>query len=110
MDKRALYEIVAMNLDYFMSRPGSLCQNANQLSQRTGIAPNTVHNILHPHRRASKQDGSTGTSTIDTLEKLAKALGCEAWELLHPNIQLSKQEREMYEKIEENFRKISQTT
>lgn len=99
-----LNALIAKNLRFFMDRPGSMYRNANALGKKAGVAPNTVHNLLNPKKRTVTTTKPEGYPTLDKLEKIAKALGVEVWELLHPDIKRSLDERDMYRKIEADFR------
>jgi hypothetical protein len=101
-----LNAILAKNLDYMMKRPGSLYPNANSLSVAAGIAANTVRNYLDPTRRTVTSDKPEGFPTLDKLQALASKLNCAVWELLHPDIERSLREREMYRKVEADFDRI----
>lgn len=82
-------------------------RTANALAVAAGVAPNTVRNYLDPKKRAAKgENKDEGYPTIDKLALLASKLGCEVWELLHPDIERSISEREMYKKVEADFNRI----
>lgn len=97
-------EILARNLKFFMARPSSLYRTANSLAG-DGISANTVRNLLDPKKRTTTLDKPVGYPTLDKLAALAGKLGCEAWELLHPDIEQSLRERAMYKNIQANFHK-----
>jgi hypothetical protein len=94
--------ILAHNLRFFMSH-NEACKNPNALAIKAGVAPNTVRNYLDYKKRTVTLEKAEGFPTVDRLANLASQLGCEVWELLHPNIERSIREREMYEKIETDF-------
>ena len=96
MSKMPIEKILARNLDYLMKLPGAHYPNANALGNAIGMSPNTIRNLLHPERRPSHGEKPLGFPTIDTLQKVAEKLGREVWELLHPDIERSIREREMY--------------
>ena len=98
-----LATILAANLKYFMSLPGALYRNPNALATAAKIAPNTVRNYLDPSRRTTTVNKPEGFPTLDKLQRLASALNCQVWELLHPDIQRSLREREMYRDIEKTY-------
>lgn len=103
VEKRDLRQIVAANLKFFMARPNCPYRNANSLGKAAGIAPNTVTNLLHPSRRTVTSTKPQGYPTLDKLERIATVLHCEVWELLHPDIERSTREREMYRTIEADY-------
>lgn len=103
MTEKDLNQVVAANLKYFMEREGSLYRNANALGVVAKVSPNTVRNYLDPKKRTVTVDKPDGYPRLDILGTLARYLGCEVWELLHPDIQRSLNEREMYKTIESDF-------
>jgi hypothetical protein len=103
-----LNAILAKNLDYMMKREGSLYTTANALGVAAGIAANSVRNYLDPTRRTVTAEKPEGFPTLDKLQALATKLNCAVWELLHPDIERSLREREMYRKVEADFERIKQ--
>ena len=93
-----------------MAVPGCEYRNANLLAKKASVAPNTVRNFLDPKKRTVTTTKPDGFPTLDKLEKLAEPLKCEVWELLHPDIERSMREREMYKKIENNYKEITSET
>lgn len=98
-----LLTVLRHNLRFFMELPGSHLRNANALAVKAHVAPNTVRNILEPSKRTTTASKPLGYPTLDKIELLARALNCQVWELLHPDIKRSLSEREMYRKIEADF-------
>lgn len=96
--------LIAKNLRYFMDREKSLYRNANALAVAAKVAPNTVRNLLDPNKRTTTTEKPDGYPTIDKLERIGRVLGCEVWEILHPNIERSLREREFYSHIERDFK------
>ncbi len=101
--------ILAHNLRFFMAN-NEACKNANALATKAGIAPGTVRNYLDHRKRTVTTEKPEGFPTLDILATLAVHLGCEVWELLHPDIERSIREREMYEKIETDFSGLASQT
>lgn len=97
-----LRHTLAENLRFFMGKSESY-GNANRLGTALSISPNTVRNLLNPKQRPVTADKPEGYPTLDTLLKIAGRLDCQVWELLHPDIQRSIREREMYERIESDY-------
>lgn len=104
-----LRAVIARNLAFFMGRPKAPYSNANSLGIAAKVAPNTIRYLLHPSRRPTLASKPEGYPTLDKLEKIAHTLSCEVWELLHPNIQKSLREREMYRQLERDFRALPPT-
>lgn len=101
-----LNTVIARNLKYWMRREGCLYPNANSLGKAAGIAPNTVRNLLDPSKRTVTSEKPDGAPTLDKLEKIAEKLECEVWELLHPDIEKSLREREVYRNVQADFDRI----
>lgn len=108
MPTRDLNQLIADNLKFFMARPKSLYRNANALATAAKIAPNTVRNLLEPSKRTVTSTKPIGYPTLDKLAKIAAPLGCQVWELLHPDIRQSLREREMYASIKTNFQLLKE--
>ncbi len=95
--------IIASNLRFFMGRREGKPWTANELAVKAAIAPNTVRNYLDPRKRTVTSEKPEGFPTLDKLASLAAPLGCQVWELLHPDIKRSISEREMYLRLEKDF-------
>lgn len=106
MQKTAdLAQILAKNLKFFMARDGAHYRNANALGIASGLSPNTIRNILDPAKRPVRvSKKAEGAPTLDKLTAIAAKLPCQVWELLHPDIEHSIREREMYARIERDFK------
>lgn len=101
--KRDLRQVVAQNLRHFMGLENCPYRTPNALALAAKVAPNTVYNFLDARRRTTTARKPNGFPTLDKIEALAEALGCETWELLHPDLPRSLREREMYKTIESDF-------
>ena len=101
--QKDIRQIVAGNLRFFMGKDGALYRNANALGKAAGISPNSIRNLLDPKKRPVTTNKPDGYPTLDLILKIAKPLGCEVWELLHPDIQRSIRERIMYHNIERDM-------
>ena len=97
--------ILARNLAYFMEKSESY-KNPHALGKKANVAPNTVGNYLDHTKRTTTSGKLEGFPTVDILARLADALGCQVWELLHPNLSRAITEREMYKRIEASFADI----
>lgn len=85
-----------------------LADNIKRMIERKGVSLRAwaMQHKLHQRQidRIVKEECST---TLDTLDEIAERLGVQAWQLLVPNmridelpsLQLSKVERELYERI-----------
>lgn len=106
MKNKDLRRIVARNLSFFMGRESCQYKNANALGLAAGVAPNTIRNLLDPSKRTTTSAKPEGYPTIDILGKIALKLPCEVWELLHPDIEKSIREREMYLRLADNYKTL----
>lgn len=95
--------LIARNLKFFMSRENCPYPNPNALGVAAKIAPNTVRNLLDPTKRTTTTEKPDGYPTLDKLGAIAEKLGIQVWELLHPDIERSLRERDMYRTIESDF-------
>lgn len=98
--EKDLRRILAYNMRYFMSMKKAECGNANRLAEKAALAPNTVRNFLDPVRRTVTSNKPEGYPQLDKVEKIAKALGCQVYELFLPNIEKHLNERKLYEDLE----------
>jgi transcriptional regulator with XRE-family HTH domain len=106
MEEADANAILAKNLRYFMQRPSSPYRTANALAEAAGMSANTVRYYLDEKKRPARSANGVGFPTMNKLSKLAEKLGCEVWELLHPDIERSLSEREMYRKVQADFERI----
>lgn len=106
MKEKDLRRTMARNLAFFMARESCPYKNANALGVAAKVAPNTIRNLLDPSKRTTTSAKPDGYPTLDILDKIAQKLPCEVWELLHPDIEKSIREREMYKRIEHSFKAL----
>lgn len=106
MKNSNLSKTMSRNLAFFMSRESCLYKNPNALAVAAGVAPNTIRNLLDPSKRTTTRDKPEGFPTLDILGKIASKLPCEVWELLHPDIEKSIREREMYLRLAHDFKTL----
>lgn len=95
--------LISKNIKFFMRLPDCKYRTANALAVKAKLSPNTVRNYIDGTKRTVTTSKPQGFPTLDKLAKLTRPLNCEVWELLHPDIERSRREREMYKKIEQNF-------
>lgn len=95
-------EVLASNLAFYMAETGIVSQPA--LAARSGISQRTISNYLHPTRRAAGSRGKPGSAKLTELERIAKALGVEVWQLLRPG---SPQELRAWGQLEEAFKQLA---
>jgi len=92
--------ILAYNMQYFMRMKKDDCGNPRRLGKKAGVASNTVSNYLDPSRRTVTPNKPDGYPQLDKIEKIAMALGCQVYELFHPNIERHLSEQKLYADLE----------
>lgn len=73
MDKsgQKLPEVLARNVRRYMDKDSSISRQ-ELLEAKSGLGQSTISRVLN----------AGGAATLDTVEALARAIGCEPWELL----------------------------
>lgn len=101
--------LISKNIQYFMGLKDCQYKTANAVAKVARLSPNTVRNYIDGRKRTVTTDKPLGFPLLDKLAKLTKPLNCEVWELLHPDIERSRRERDMYKKIEADFASLPKT-
>lgn len=96
-------EVVARNLDYWMKQTG-IKQAA--LAEKAGVSQKTISNYLKPGQRAEGTTGKEPSAKLAELDKIAKALHVEVWQLTR---QMSQRERTMYAAIEKAYAELRES-
>lgn len=112
--KRTLVQIVADNARAAYS--ASEFKSYRALGKRAGLSGNTVRNVLEPEARAPNARGDA-SPRMDVVEKLAAAMGYEAWQLMTDGFEpgdpparvLGRREAEFYRKIEDAYRGLDKS-
>jgi hypothetical protein len=101
-------KVLARNLKRFMDEgPEPISQNS--LAGKAKVAQTSIGYMLNPDTRAPTKNGKLSSPTVAKIEKVARALGKEAWQLLHPNpdeAPLSAQERARYEEFQKSMARL----
>lgn len=71
--------------------------NQSELARDASVAQKTISNIL------ARERGPAPSPSLTVVQKLAEALGIEAWQLLHPDPDRAEREQEFYRRIEKDF-------
>lgn len=100
---KSVNQILADNLRQLMMRPDCAYRTANALGVKAGIDPQTVRYLLDPAKRANAKKAGAHSPQIDKLEAIAKVLGCQVWELLHPDIEAARKEHEIIQAFKQDF-------
>lgn len=99
INNSVLADRIARNLRVFMDR--SQYSNPSRLAKPSGVAANTIDYLLHPEKRTLSGANTDGSSKVGLLQKVVAPLGRELWELLHPEPELARRERLLYDKARE---------
>lgn len=101
-------KILARNLKAFMDEgPVTISQNA--LAKKSKVSQTGIGFMLHPEKRLPTQSGRLASPTLARLERVAQALGKEAWQLIHPDpnqAPLSAKERARYEAFKASMKRM----
>lgn len=108
---KSIVQIVAQNAR--KAYEASEFKSHRALGRRAGVAANTVKNLMEPDSRAPGPRGEL-SPRLDILDKLAKAMGYEGWQLMQENFDpanpparvLSTTEATWHAKVEELYRKL----
>lgn len=103
-------KVLARNLKRFMDEgPSPISQNA--LAKKAKVAQTGIGYMLNPETRQPTKSGKLPSPTLARIEKVARALGKETWQLLHPDpnqAPLSATERARYQIFEESRKRMEQ--
>lgn len=91
---KTLNQILAENLSYFMTKIG---MTQAQLGRAADMGQTTVSLYLNPQRRLTGKSGKEPSAKLAEVQRLAKALQVEPWELLRP---LTEAQRDFYRSME----------
>lgn len=102
--RRKLAETIATNARRLMAikardypTPNALATAINTPTKR--VAPNSVTYILEPAKRPKGRTHSDTLPRLDTLAHVAEKLGCEVWELLHPDLPALRAKLDAYDRM-----------
>lgn len=98
---KSINQVVAENLAHWMEAQGFASQQA--LAAKSGVSQRTISNYLNPTLRDDTSSGKEPSAKVTELAKLAAALHIEVWQLLR---EMTPQEREFYDQIEEAYKKL----
>lgn len=98
IQSKSINVVVAENLGYWMANAG---MKQAALAEKAGVSQKTVSNYLNPEQRTEGSTGKEPSAKLAELDKIAKALAIEVWQLTR---QMSESERTMYEAIEKAYR------
>lgn len=90
-------QVVAQNLAYLMKQ-AKLTQA--QLAEKAGVNQKTISNYLNPAQRTEGALGKSPSPKLVELDRIARALEVQVWELTR---QMSPSERAMYAAIEKAY-------
>jgi transcriptional regulator with XRE-family HTH domain len=94
-------DALAVNLKALMDMAhGGQGISQTQLAEKAGVAQTSIGYMLHPNSRQPTKKGRIPSPTLDSVDRVAKYFGKEAWQLLHPRpgeTALNAKERAVYE-------------
>lgn len=94
MTKTPINQVLAFNLAEYMQERG-LKQLA--LAKKSGVDQKTISNYLTPENRTVGKSGKPPSAKLAEVEKIAEALGIDAWELISP---LTLAQKQFYRSLE----------
>lgn len=98
-------KVLAENLRSAMQGSQDL-NSQTAVAKKAGIAQTAVGYMLNPDKRQPTKSGKLPSPTLDQIERVARAMGMEPWELLYTgalNRPLRESERIMYQRIASVF-------
>lgn len=104
--------ILARNLKALLE-DHPILNSQNALAKKCGVAQTSIGLMLHPEKRIPTKSGRLPAPTVENVEKVAKAYGKEAWQLLHPEpsmAPLNATERAMYERVMRSMKELQEAT
>lgn len=112
--QKSLVQIVAQNVKAAAKHHGHALDDKGyrSLGRAAGVAANTVKNVIEPETRAPTASGKEPSPQLNVLDKIAKSMGYEAWQLLLDNFDpaqpftraLTPEEAKFYNTIDEAYR------
>jgi hypothetical protein len=106
-------KVLAKNLKRFMEdNEPPLSQNELAKKCReagTKVAQTSIGLMLNPDKRLPTKSGKLPSPTIAQIDAVARGLGKEAWQLMHPNpdqAPLSAKERALYDEAMASMRRL----
>lgn len=101
-ERLPINEVLAANLAFYMAETGIHTQPA--LALRSGVSQRTISNYLNPTKRAAGTRGKPGSAKLTELDRIARALGVEVWQLLRSG---TPHELRAWGQLEQAFREFS---
>lgn len=101
--QESITQVFARNLLEEMERQGL---NQPAMAQKSGVSQKTISNCLNPTQRPAGSKGRDPSPKLSNVEKLAKALGLDAWKLLLP---MERGQRQAFDAIEKAVMGLAQT-
>ena len=98
MEEKSINQVFADNLKALMEYKGL---NQPALAEKIGVSQKTVSNCLNPGNRDASATGVERSANLTNVDRIAKALGTESWQMLRP---LDSKQREFYIKMEDLYK------
>lgn len=94
-------EALARNLQAWMDDAhGGKGISQTELAAKAKVAQTSIGYMLHPDTRQPTKKGRVPSPTLDSVDRVARYFGKEAWQLIHPRpgeTALNAHERAVYE-------------
>lgn len=104
MPEKSINEVVAENLAYWMGQAG-MSQTA--LAEKAGVSQKTISNYLNPGQRTEGSTGKQPSAKLTELDRIARALSVQVWQLTR---EMSERERKLYEAIEKAYNDLRESS
>lgn len=102
----SIAKILAANLGAALAASGL---SQRQLAAKAKVAQTSIGYMLKPETRTPTKSGKLPSPTISAIQKVATALGIQAWQLLYPNhdlFEISEKERELWNALEADMQQL----
>lgn len=109
MDKRKeLAQVIARNAKALLEKKSRDFPSVNALATAINTpvhraSANSIAYVFKPTKRPRGDKHADTLPRLDTLSLVAEKLGCDVWELLHPDIQALRRKLDVYETMARNF-------
>jgi transcriptional regulator with XRE-family HTH domain len=97
VSEKSINEIVAANLAFWMAEAG-ITQTA--LATKALVSQKTISNYLNPNQRNEGSTGKSPSAKLTELDRVAKALNIETWQLVRA---MTPAERRAFNAIERAY-------
>jgi len=100
---------LARNLRSAMEARRDKYGSQSQLAKAAGVAQTSIGYMLNPETRQPTKTGKMPSPTIEAIDKVARALGMQPWQLLYPHpedVERNARHRMLMDRIEADFAEL----